>query len=80
MLQFPVERQVTTEEPEWTRPGSQEYITSPPTTVLEGVPGDPSSMEGRGPQAISRNESYVVNTSLIIIIIIIITMFNYQYW
>ncbi len=62
MLQFPVERQVTTEEPEWTRPRSQEYLTFPPTTVLEGVPGDPSSMEGGGPQAVSRRESTSYHT------------------
>ena len=47
---------MTIKEPEWTRPGSQEYITSqsPPTTVLEGVPGDPSSMEGGAPQDVSK--------------------------
>ena len=43
-------RHFTVAFPDSTNPVSQLYVTTPPNVALVGIPGDPLSMEGGGPQ------------------------------
>ena len=66
-LQLADARHTTVVFPNSTNPVSQLYVTTPPNVVLEGVPGNPLSMEGGEPQEIAeRRMSLQMEMSLIL--------------
>ena len=51
MSQLPLAKQDTVADPDRMYPLLQLYVTVPPKVVLDGVPEDPSDMEGGEPQS-----------------------------